>query len=61
MVSYLAGLLTILTYVLKLKVIFFAEFLCEAAWLSVDPYMRPYTKKFALGSSMIGGQVAKCV
>ncbi len=33
--------------------------MCEALWLSVDPYMRPYSKKFPLGSTMIGGQVAK--
>lgn len=37
------------------------EFLCEAQWLSVDPYMRPYSAKLPLGSTMIGAQVAKVV
>jgi prostaglandin reductase 1 len=37
------------------------EFLCEAQWLSVDPYMRPYTAKLPLGITMIGAQVAKVV
>jgi len=35
------------------------EFLCEAEWLSLDPYMRPYMARFPVGTTMIGGQVAK--
>lgn len=35
------------------------DFLVETLWLSVDPYMRPYTARLPLGSDMIGGQVAK--
>ncbi|XP_019865574.1 prostaglandin reductase 1 [Aethina tumida] len=35
------------------------EFLAEAAYLSVDPYMRAYNKRLKLGTTMIGGQVAK--
>nr|CAC38761.1 leukotriene B4 [Geodia cydonium] len=37
------------------------EFLCEAQWISVDPYMRPYTSRLPLGITMIGTQVAKVV
>ncbi|KFB38940.1 AGAP000414-PA-like protein [Anopheles sinensis] len=35
------------------------EFLTEAEFLSVDPYMRPYMSSYPVGTSMIGGQVAK--
>lgn len=35
------------------------EILCKAEYLSVDPYMRPYMERFPVGSTMIGGQVAK--
>ncbi|XP_053698631.1 prostaglandin reductase 1-like [Sabethes cyaneus] len=35
------------------------EFLAEAIFLSVDPYMRPYMLQYPVGSVMIGGQVAK--
>ncbi|XP_055376173.1 prostaglandin reductase 1-like [Condylostylus longicornis] len=35
------------------------EVLCEAIFLSVDPYMRPYMSRFPVGSTMIGGQIAK--
>lgn len=35
------------------------EFMIEALYLSVDPYMRPYMSRFPIGSLMIGGQVAK--
>ncbi|XP_025829394.1 prostaglandin reductase 1 [Agrilus planipennis] len=35
------------------------EFLAEAVYLSVDPYMRAYEPRFQIGSSIIGGQVAK--
>jgi prostaglandin reductase 1 len=37
------------------------EFLCEAQWISVDPYMRPYSSSLPLGITMIGTQVAKVV
>ncbi|XP_050099331.1 prostaglandin reductase 1-like [Anopheles aquasalis] len=35
------------------------EFLVEAEYLSVDPYMRPYMERYPVGSVMIGGQVGK--
>jgi len=35
------------------------EFLLEAEWLSVDPYMRFYQMRYAVGSTMIGSQVAR--
>ena len=35
------------------------EYLCETLWLSVDPYMRIFSLDHPLGSTMIGGQVAK--
>ncbi|KAJ1531114.1 hypothetical protein ONE63_005936 [Megalurothrips usitatus] len=35
------------------------EILCEAEWLSVDPYMRAYMVRYPPGTRMIGGQVAK--
>ncbi|XP_062540760.1 prostaglandin reductase 1-like [Armigeres subalbatus] len=35
------------------------EFLAEAEYLSVDPYMRPYMGRYPVGSLMIGGQIAK--
>lgn len=34
------------------------EFLAEAAYLSVDPYMRGYAPAFKLGTTFIGGQIA---
>lgn len=37
------------------------EILCEAEYLSVDPYMRPYMSRFPVNSVMIGGQVAKVI
>ncbi|XP_043285871.1 prostaglandin reductase 1-like [Venturia canescens] len=37
------------------------EFLVEAQYLSVDPYMRPYVAQFPTGITMIGGQVAKII
>lgn len=33
----------------------------EAEFLSVDPYMRAYTIRLPVGSTMIGSQVAKIV
>jgi prostaglandin reductase 1 len=35
------------------------EYLVEAEYFSVDPYMRPYVKRLPLGITMIGSQVAK--
>nr|XP_033338472.1 prostaglandin reductase 1-like [Megalopta genalis] len=35
------------------------EFLVQAEFLSVDPYMRPYTLRYPTGITMIGTQVAK--
>nr|CAD7448958.1 unnamed protein product [Timema bartmani] len=35
------------------------EILAEAVWLSVDPYMRPYSVRLPIGTTMIGSQVAK--
>lgn len=37
------------------------EFLAEAEWLSVDPYMRPYVQRMSTGSTMIGCQVARII
>lgn len=35
------------------------EFLAEAMYVSVDPYMRAYMVRYPVGVQMIGGQVAK--
>lgn len=35
------------------------EFLAEAMYVSVDPYMRAYMSRYPVGVQMIGGQVAK--
>lgn len=35
------------------------EFLAKAEYLSVDPFMRPYMIRHPIGSTMIGGQVAR--
>jgi prostaglandin reductase 1 len=37
------------------------DILIEALYLSVDPYMRPYSRALPLGSVMIGQQLAKVV
>ncbi|KYN03267.1 PREDICTED: prostaglandin reductase 1-like [Cyphomyrmex costatus] len=37
------------------------EYLVEAEYFSVDPYMRLYVLNFPLGTTMIGGQVAKII
>lgn len=37
------------------------EFLVEAEYFSVDPYMRPYVQRFPVGITMIGSQIAKIV
>lgn len=37
------------------------EVLCQAEYLSVDPYMRPYSARMTLPATMIGGQVAKII
>uniref|UniRef100_A0A8D8CVF9 Prostaglandin reductase 1 n=1 Tax=Culex pipiens TaxID=7175 RepID=A0A8D8CVF9_CULPI len=34
------------------------QFLAQATFLSVDPYMRPYMRSYPEGTLMIGGQVA---
>lgn len=39
----------------------FAEILLEAEYLSVDPYMRPYSTTLPIGSVMLGGQVTKII
>lgn len=45
----------------KLPEIKEGEILCEAVYLSVDPYMRPYSENWKLGCTMVGGQVAKVI
>lgn len=35
------------------------EFLAKAEYLSVESYMRPDMESYPLGTTMIGGQVAK--
>ncbi|KAJ8687620.1 hypothetical protein QAD02_023414 [Eretmocerus hayati] len=37
------------------------EILVQAEYLSVDPYMRPYSANLPLGVTMIGSQVAKII
>lgn len=37
----------------------FLDVLLEAAFLSVDPYMRPYSERIPVGVTMIGSQIAK--
>ncbi|KRT78550.1 hypothetical protein AMK59_8754 [Oryctes borbonicus] len=37
------------------------EFLVEAIYLSVDPYMRAYVNRLKLGQTMIGCQIAKII
>ncbi|XP_025994544.1 prostaglandin reductase 1 isoform X2 [Solenopsis invicta] len=37
------------------------EYLVKAEYFSVDPHMRTYMRKFPLGSTMLGGQVAKII
>ncbi|KAK9688571.1 N-terminal domain of oxidoreductase [Popillia japonica] len=37
------------------------EFLAEAVYLSVDPYMRAYAPRLKVGETMIGSQVAKVI
>lgn len=37
----------------------FAEFLCKAEFLSIDPYQRAYASSFPDGAPMIGYQVAE--
>lgn len=38
-----------------------SEFLTEAVYLSVDPYMRVYALRYPLGTTMIGIQVGKII
>ena len=35
------------------------EFLLETLYLSVDPYMRPYSRRLPTGVKMIGGGVGR--
>nr|CAD7424294.1 unnamed protein product [Timema monikensis] len=37
------------------------EILVEAEWLSVDPYMKPYSAWLPVGTTMLGGQVARVI
>lgn len=37
------------------------DVLLEAVYLSVDPYMRPYSERYPLGITMIGAQIAKVI
>ncbi|XP_014789663.2 prostaglandin reductase 1 [Octopus bimaculoides] len=37
------------------------EVLCEAVWLSVDPYMRIFSGRLSEGDVMMGEQVAKVI
>jgi len=46
---------------MPLTTIAWTEVLCQALFLSVDPYMRPYSKRFPTGITMIGGQVARVI
>lgn len=48
-----------LFYLLYLERTYISEFLAEAEYLSVDPYMRAYMIGYKLPADMIGGQVAK--
>ena len=41
--------------------VFIAEILVEAEYLSVDAYVKPYSLNYPIGSVMIGGQVAKII
>ncbi|KAL1509776.1 hypothetical protein ABEB36_004461 [Hypothenemus hampei] len=45
----------------KLRPIEDGEFLVEAVYLSVDPYMRAYMSRLPKNSTMIGGQIAKII
>ncbi|XP_046982359.1 prostaglandin reductase 1-like [Schistocerca americana] len=37
------------------------QILCEAEYISVDPYQRAYTQRHKVGATMIGSQVARIV
>lgn len=39
--------------------LYHAEFLTEAIYLSVDPYMRAHAEELKLGITFPGGQVAR--
>ena len=38
-----------------------SEYLVQAEYLSVDPYMRVYTQRYPTGRTMMGVQVAKII
>lgn len=42
-------------------IFYFSEFLIQAEYLSVDPYMRAYVVRYPVGITMIGGQVGKII
>lgn len=44
-----------------MKIFFLLEYLAEAEYLSVDPYMRPYVRRYPLGITMVGTQIAKII
>lgn len=46
-------------YILRIKEKLVLEFLAEAVYLSIDPYMRAYVYRLEKGSTMIGSQVAR--
>lgn len=46
---------------LRWNYIFLLEYLVEAEYFSVDPYMRAYVRRLPLGITMIGSQVAKII
>lgn len=39
----------------------FPEFLAEALFLSVDPYMRVFSNSLQIGDTLMGAQIAKYV
>lgn len=48
------------TFIIKKYFVCVAELICEAEYLSVDPYMRVYVSRInSLPAPMIGTQVAK--
>lgn len=50
---------TLVHYSSYLTKMYFSDVLAEAVFHSVDPYMRPYMVAYPVGTTMIGGQVAK--
>lgn len=48
-------------YLLQCRLFYFEEFLAEAVYLSVDPYMRSIAEILEPGDTLVGAQVAKYV